>query len=256
MRTLKMVLEYDGADYFGWQNQKDRLTIQGTVEALLARILGEKIWVFGSGRTDAGVHALAQVAHFKTASSFPAEKIRKGLNSLLPQSIVIKELEETDPAFHAQFDAVRKCYHYYILNQRAASVFHRRYAWQILSPLYWEEICEALELLRGEHDFRSFQSTGTEVRSTVRHLFEAKLEKVEPGAQWPACSPNLYRICFEANGFLKQMVRNLVGTLVQIGKGFMPPGEILDLLEKKDRRLVGAPAPAKGLFLVRVDYPR
>ncbi len=254
-RNIRIVLEYDGTDFCGWQIQKTGKSIQGTIQETLEKITGEKIKLIGSGRTDAGVHAIGQVAHFKTQSKIPLLKIKKSLNSLLSPSIVIRKIEEVSFDFHAQISAKRKQYVYFILSDELSSPFLDRYCWQIKQPLNWKKMREALKILKGKQDFKSFQSVGTPVKSTIREIYKIEIKKISSRGSLPlAPTKNLYQITLEANGFLKQMVRNIVGALVELGKGKNSTSELKQILKAKDRRKAGLAAPAKGLFLVKVHY--
>ena len=245
MRNIKLLIEYDGTNYLGWQVQAKGLTIQGMIEEKLKLLTGENIRLIGSGRTDSGAHALEQVAHFKVQNRMDAGTIQKALNSLLPPDIVIKKVEEVEENFHARRQARSKVYEYRILNKPIRSVFHRGYAWHIPQKLDWEEVKKATQKLVGEHDFSSFRSTGTPTKTAVRKVF---------GAEWKKGRDGLIRFEIEATGFLKQMVRAIVGTLVEIGKGKISPEEFQKILESKDRKNAGPTAPAHGLFLKEVKY--
>ena len=245
MRTIKLVIEYDGTNYMGWQVQPRGPTVQGLLEENLTRLTGETVRVTGSGRTDAGVHALGQTAHFKTQSSMDLPTVQKALNSLLPDDIAVQTIEEVGENFHARKGARSKVYEYRILNRRLRSVFHRDYAWHVPQTLNLERMKEATQSLVGEHDFASFRSTGSAVRTTVRKVTRAEWKKGHEG---------LLRFEIEANGFLKQMVRAIVGTLVEVGRGKIPPEDVRKILESKDRRKAGPTAPARGLFLKEVIY--
>jgi len=254
-RNIRIVLEYDGTDFCGWQIQKTRKSIQGAIQETLEKITGEKIKLIGSGRTDAGVHAIGQVAHFKTESKIPLLKIKKSLNSLLSPSIVIRKIEEVPLDFHAQISAKSKQYVYFILNDELSSPFLDRYSWQIKHPLHWKKMKEALKVFKGKQDFKSFQSVGTPVKSSIREIYKIQIKKVQCRNSWPcATTKNLYQITLEANGFLKQMVRNIVGTLVEVGKEKFSVSDVKQILKAKDRRMAGLAAPAKGLFLLNVNY--
>lgn len=245
MRNIKLLIEYDGTNYLGWQVQAKGLTIQGMIEEKLALLTGETIPLIGSGRTDAGVHALGQVAHFKTQSRMEVGSIQKALNSLLPPDIVIKKTDEAEEAFHARKSCKSKVYEYWILNRNIRSAFQRMYAWHIPQRLDWKEMKKATQGLMGEHDFSSFRSTGTPTRTAVR-----KVLRVE----WKRSQEGLFRFEIEANGFLKQMVRAIVGTLVEVGRGRISSEEFQGILESKDRKKAGPTAPAQGLFLKEVKY--
>lgn len=245
MRNLKLVIEYDGTHYQGWQVQRHAPTIQGIIEEKLEILTGEKIHLIGSGRTDAGVHALGQVANFKTESQLGVGSIQKALNHLLPYDIVIMSVEETYDRFHARKDSKSKVYEYRILNQDLRSVFLHGYAWHIPQKLNLSEMKNATRLLIGEHDFSAFRTVGSSTRTCVRRVIQA---------QWKNPLDGL--ICFEieANGFLKQMVRSMVGTLVEVGKGKIDQEEFRKILESNDRKKAGPTAPAHGLFLKEVKY--
>jgi len=245
MRNIKLVIEYDGANYQGWQVQSKGPTVQGIIEEKLALLIGEKVHLVGSGRTDAGVHALKQVAHFKTESQMDIRSIQRALNSLLPPDMAIQRAEEVEENFHARRQSRSKVYEYRILNRSLRSAFHRGYAWHIPKKLDIKEMKKATRSLIGEHDFSSFRSVGSPTRTAVRRVIRA---------EWQRDREGLIRFEIEANGFLKQMVRALVGTLVEVGKGKIRSGEFRSILESKDRKKAGPTAPAHGLFLKEVKY--
>jgi tRNA pseudouridine38-40 synthase len=245
MRTIKLLIEYDGTNYQGWQVQAGGATIQGIIEETLKQIAGERIHLIGSGRTDAGTHATGQVAHFKTRSLLNLHSIHRALNSLLPEDIVIQKVEEAGEDFHARKQAKSKTYEYRILNRPIRSVFHRGYAWHIPQILNWDGVKNATEMLIGVHDFSSFRSTGTPTKTAIREVFRAEWNKGRDG---------LTRFEIEASGFLKQMVRAIVGTLVEVGRGKIDADEFQRILESKDRKKAGPTAPAHGLFLKEVKY--
>jgi len=244
-RNFKLIIEYDGSPYHGWQRQLGVLTIQEVLESRLEIILGVPIKTRASGRTDAGVHARGQVINFYGRTSLGPEEIQRGLNSLLPSDIVILHAEEVADAFHSRFSASTKRYEYRILNRPVPSALERHFAWHIRKPLALPPMTECLESILGLHDFSAFMGAGSSVNSTERRIFQATLEA--PDADHLVFS-------FEANGFLKHMVRNLVGTLVEVGKGRFTPGDFLGILAGKDRRRAGMTAPAHGLYLVSVRY--
>lgn len=245
MRTIKLLIEYDGTNYQGWQVQPRGPTIQGTLEEKLRLLTGEPIQLIGSGRTDSGVHALGQVAHFKTQSQMDVHSIQRALNSLLPHDIVIQKIEEVEEGFHARRHSKSKLYEYRILNRNLRSAFHRGYVWHIPQKLNLKEMKEAAQYLIGEHDFSSFRSVGTPTRTAVRKVIRAEWKRDREGF-----------LCFkiEATGFLKQMVRAMVGTLVEVGRGRIRAAEFQEILDSKDRRKAGPTAPAQGLFLKEVKY--
>lgn len=245
MRNIKLLIEYDGTNYRGWQVQPDGPTIQGMLEEKLSRLTSERIHVIGSGRTDSGVHALGQVAHFRTQSQMDTRTIQRALNSLLPPDIVIREVEEVDEGFHARKQSKSKVYEYRILNRNLRSVFHRGYVWHIPQKLNLAEMKKATQSLIGEHDFSAFRTVGSPTRTTVRRVIRG---------EWKRGRDDLIRFEIEANGFLKQMVRSIIGTLVEIGKGRMKATDFRKILNSKDRKEAGPTAPAQGLFLKEVKY--
>lgn len=244
MRRLKCVVAYDGTDFSGFQVQPDQVTVQGEIEAALQRITGEEIQIAGSGRTDAGVHARGQVIHFDTASHIPLEKWGFVLNNQLPDSIVIRSIEEAEPTFHARFDVQVKEYRYCIDNSPVADVFRHRYADHIRFPLDIRAMQKAARHLEGEHDFTSFCSAKTYVEDKVRTVYALTVERL---------GDEVWVIC-RGNGFLYNMVRIIVGTLVEVGQGKRQPDELADILAACDREKAGKTAPAKGLTMWEVVY--
>jgi tRNA pseudouridine38-40 synthase len=245
MRNIKLLIEYDGTNYLGWQVQPKGPTIQGILEEKIALITREEVHLIASGRTDSGVHAFGQVAHFKTATRMDVHSIQKALNGLLPPDIVIKKAEEAEENFHARKQSKTKIYEYRILNRETRSAFHRGYAWHIPQKLDIKAMKEAAQWLEGEHDFLSFRSVGTPTRTTVRKVIRAGWKKQRDGFL-------LFEI--EATGFLKQMVRAIVGTLAEVGRGKFSPDEFREILNSKDRKKAGPTAPGRGLFLREVKY--
>lgn len=245
MRNLKIILEYDGSGYHGWQRQKQLRTVQQVLEESITRITGERTAVHGSGRTDTGVHALNQSAHFKTNTSIGAANLLAALNSCLPPDIVIKEVQEVPASFHARFDVQSKTYMYQIFNGPIRPVLYRPYTWHLRAPL---DLClmeKGLSLLVGCHDFSAFCGKKQDGVNCVRTIKDARLERK---------NSDIIRIYLEADGFLRYMVRSIVGTLAEIGKGKKPPEALIDILEAKDRNTAGATAPPQGLFLLNVKY--
>ena len=245
MRNIRLLIEYDGTNYQGWQVQKKGPTIQGLIEEMVSLLTGEVIHLIGSGRTDAGVHAFGQVAHFKTESQMDLASLKRALNSLLPSDIVIHKAEEVEQDFHARKQSKSKVYEYRILNRDFRSPFHRHYAWHIPQKLDLGEMKRAAEILVGERDFSSFRSTGSPTRTAVRKVIRTDWNKGRDG---------LIHFEIEASGFLKQMVRAIVGTLVEVGRGKLGVEEFQRILDAKDRRIAGPTAPAHGLFLKEVKY--
>lgn len=245
MRNVRMILEYDGTAYHGWQRQINGISIQQILEEKIAVMTGEVVKVIGSGRTDAGVHALGQVAHFKTASTIPDTNFMKGINSLLPIDIVVKDLQEVDPSFHARYDVKSKIYLYQIVNGSVRPVLNRQYAWFVPGLLNLERICEAALSFKGTHDFSSFCSTHSDALDHIRTVIDIRIEMEPQG---------LIKIVMEADGFLRYMVRGIVGTLVEFGKGKRLLADLQETMSAKDRRYGGMTAPPQGLFLKEVRY--
>ncbi|MBP8985139.1 MAG: tRNA pseudouridine(38-40) synthase TruA [Syntrophobacterales bacterium] len=245
MKNLKMVLEYDGTAYYGWQRQVGVRTIQETVEGRILLMTRERVTLIGSGRTDAGVHALRQVANFRTATHLSEETLLRGLNSLLPRDIVVKEITEVDEEFHSQYDAKSKVYEYRIFNSPTRTALLRNYCWHVYGHLDLEAMKEAAGMLPGRRDFSSFCASGHESKSMVREVFDCRLES--------DCKGMVF-FSVEADGFLRYMVRNIVGTLVDVGKSKLSPEGFRQVMKAKDRRKAGVTAPPNGLFLVDVKY--
>ena len=247
MRNIKLTIEYDGKEYHGWQKQNDRLNIQGTIEKAIEDITGEKVDLTASGRTDRGVHALCQVANFKTNSSIPIEKFPIALNSNLKKSIRILKAEEVDERFHSRLTCKRKTYRYVINNSEYGTAIYRNLETHIPMKLNIEKMKEAIKYFEGEHDFKSFKASGTSSKSSVRTIYEAKVYEM----------PN-ERIAIEltGNGFLYNMVRIIAGTIVEVGLGKIEPKEIVNIIEAEDREKAGKTLPPQGLYLVSVEYDK
>ena len=244
-RTLKLILAYDGTQFSGWQIQRNApRTVQAILQRTLKDILGERVTVMASGRTDAGVHALAQVAHLKVANPMPCWKLQRALTHYLPPDLAVTKIEEALDGFHAQFDAKRKRYVYRIVNGPAVLPFERPYVHQVWVPLNVARMRKEAAALKGRHNFRSFQAAGRQVKDPRRTIHAIRVTK----------QGSRLTIEVEADGFLYNMVRNIVGTLLEIGRGRLPPGTMRHLLRARDRRLAGPTAPARGLCLVRVQY--
>ena len=245
-RNIKMVLAYDGTQYHGWQWQKNALSIQAIVEEKIQILTREHVTVIASGRTDAGVHALHQVCHFLTHSDMDPESIRKGLNSLLPEDILVRHAEQAPFDFHARYSVKSKTYEYRLLNREQPDLFIRHYAWHMPRKLDMARMEACLSLLRGRHDFSSFKSARSDNLNPVREMIRAELHD----------SPDSGLICFvfEADGFLRHMVRNMVGTVVEVGSGRISLEEFQEILGAKDRKRAGLNAPPQGLFLTMVRY--
>jgi tRNA pseudouridine38-40 synthase len=244
-KNIKLAITYDGTGYFGWQRQLNKPTIQGTIEKKIKIMVGKSVSLIASGRTDAGVHALHQVANFRVSSTITPLIFLKGLNSLLPDSIIIKEAEYVPIDFHARYNAKSKVYEYRVDNERLQSPFLRHYAWHISRLLDLQAMEECLEIIKGAHNFSSFFSAGDGKIDPVRNMIQAELE-IRKG--------NLLSFNFEANGFLRHMVRNIMGTIVKAGLGEISIARFSEILESKDRQKAGAKAPAGGLYLKDVRY--
>ena len=251
---IKLVIEYEGTDYHGWQVQPGLKTIQGALESKLSMITKADTGVIGAGRTDAGVHALGQVAHFETNSRMTPEEFKAALNSVLPRDIVIKHVQEVESDFHARHSATSRIYRYTILNDRTPSAFLRNYAYLVPDPIDVDSMADACQYLLGTHDFSSFASTGDPVRSFVRTVSDARILDVEHAASLLHNQHRLIHFHIEANAFLRCMVRAIAGTLLEIGKGKMLPEKMRDIIEAKDRSAAGPSLPARGLCLIKVDY--
>lgn len=255
MRKMKLLIEYDGTAYYGWQVQKNKPTIQKIIEENILRITGEKSKLISAGRTDAGVHALGQIAAFKTQSMLEPKTMRKALNSLLPHDIRILNVSEVNNAFHPRYDAIKKSYFYIISNQREMSAFLYKYTWRVPHNLELASMKKALQVLIGEHDFSAFQGTGSDVKDPIRNIFSINIERLRSLEFMTNClAGNFIKIRIEANGFLRHMVRNIVGTLVEIGRGRSSSQEMKSILKSRNRKLAGPTAPSNGLFLERIVY--
>lgn len=242
--NVRLTLEYDGTRYRGWQLQPEGPTVQGVLEEALTVLLKGPVRVHGSGRTDAGVHALGQVANFACPEERDLWRLRRSLDALTPNDITVKAVEEAAPSFDARRDARRRVYEYRLWNHPWRSVFHDRYAWYVSRPLDLDAMRAALPALEGEHDFSSFRAAGCGAATPVRRVYHSGLRRWED--HW------VYRI--EATGYLRHMVRNVVGTLVEVGLGEREAGSLAALIASRDRNRAGPTAPARGLFLVEVRY--
>jgi tRNA pseudouridine38-40 synthase len=260
MRNIRLILAYDGTDFHGWQRQAEgQPTVQGLLECALGKLTGTPVTLHGSGRTDAGVHAANQVANFKTSCPIPCANLRNALNDLLPASVQVKDARQMPSAFHARYDAVSKTYRYRILLAPVASPFIARYAYHCPYPLDRRATKQAARYLDGEQDFTSFaassgraeeaedEAPGTrEGRGNVRTIIGSRLV-------WNARNSVLmYEVC--GDGFLHHMVRTIVGTLIEVGRGKLKPADIQTILEARDRTRAGPTAPAHGLCLWKVQY--
>ncbi len=256
-RCFKLIIEYDGSFFFGWQRQKEEMTIQGELESALSHILNQKIQIRGSGRTDAGVHALGQVAHFHTDTQMDPRILKKGVNSLVKSSIVIRECSVVDETFHAQYLAKSKEYNYYILNRTDPCAIGSAYLWQVKKKLDLDRMNQCCDMITGVHDFKSFENTGSPRTSSIREVYFAVVEpfkKLESLKNLEPLDNDLIIFKISASGFLKNMVRNIMGTLVDVGLKKTSIIEFKTIFMGQDRALAGNTAPAKGLFLKQVNY--
>lgn len=249
MRCYKLTLAYDGTEYSGWQIQPNAPSIQQYLqEALTSFLGGETMTVIGSGRTDAGVHALNQIAHFKTEHDINPNRLLLALNGLLPRDIRIKKVELAPLQFHSQYSAIGKEYHYHLYLERVMDPFRRLYSWHVLRKINLSLLYEAASLFVGTHDFTSFANephAGSVAKNPVRTIYRLEICPTDGGL----------RLEFEGNGFLYKMVRNIVGTLIDVTSHRLTLAEVIAIFEAKDRRRAGRAAPPQGLFLVRVNYP-
>ncbi|MCG2677691.1 tRNA pseudouridine(38-40) synthase TruA [bacterium] len=281
MQNIRLTVEYEGTNYRGWQRQErlqatglrpqatgyrlqatgsklQRKTIQGILEEALSKITKERIRVIGAGRTDAGVHALGQAANFRTKSKMTPEEFKKALNSMLPKDIVIKNAQRVKESFHAQFDAKSKYYRYIIYQGSTHSPFLKNYTIYILSKLNLKAMREGAKYLVGKHNFSSFQLSGSSVRTPIRTITKLSVTSHKsyrsPITDHRSPNSRLISIDCVANGFLYGMLRSIVGTLIEVGRGKISPSKVKEILKAHDRRLAGPTAPAKGLYLIKVKY--
>jgi tRNA pseudouridine38-40 synthase len=245
VRNIKLIIEYEGTAFHGWQIQPGLKTIQGVMQERITQITQGAVNLIGAGRTDAGVHALGQVANFQTESTIDLNALQRGLNSLLAPDIVIKDIEEVAEDFHARFSACSKRYEYHILNRSYPSALLRAYVWFIPHHLDLAAMERCGKLLIGSHDFSSFRASGDESRHSIREIIRFEIERREG---------DLIAIVIEANAFLREMVRSIVGTLVDVGRGKTSLEEFKEIFAAEDRRKAGMTAPAQGLFLKEVKY--
>jgi tRNA pseudouridine38-40 synthase len=276
MRNVRLTLSYDGSEFVGWQIQPNGRSVQQVLEAAIHGLTGESVRVLAAGRTDSGVHALGQVANFRTASAIPPDQIRRGLQSFLPDDVVIRAAADVPPEFHATYSARSKRYRYVILNSPIAQPMLRRYVWRTHRPLDIVRMQAAAGDLLGTHDFRCFESQWPNKATSVRTVLEAHLghcpvwpvwgdaammdamtdpmaDETPPGGSNDSAGPFLW-FDIAADGFLYNMVRAIVGTLVEIGRGRWEPDRLRQIIAAGERSQAGATAPPQGLYLVRVDY--
>ncbi len=245
MKNIKLVIEYDGKDYNGWQKQPNKLNIQGEIERAIQEITGEeKIELIASGRTDAGVHALGQVANFKTKTKIPVEKLAIAINSKLKKSVIIKSAQKVEERFHSRYNCREKTYRYVINNSSQGSAIYRNLEYHFPIKLNIEAMKSAIKFFEGEHDFKSFKSSGTSSKNSIRTIYKAEIKQEN----------EQILIELTGNGFLYNMVRIISGTLVDVGLGKIKPDEISHIIDSGDRTKAGKTLPAHGLFLVEVKY--
>ncbi|WP_238884317.1 tRNA pseudouridine(38-40) synthase TruA [Clostridium sp. YIM B02551] len=244
MRNIKLLIEYDGTDFYGWQKQKSGRTVCGTIEEAIKKLVNEEVELIGCSRTDSGVHAKGFVASFKTNSKIPSEKFREAINQKLPDDVVILESEEVLKDFHPRYQAKGKTYCYTIVNRRTPKAIGRNYSCVVKEKLNVEKMQEACKLFVGTHDFKAFKSTGSSVKTTVRTIWDIKIEK----------NYDEIKIYVSGDGFLYNMVRIIVGTLLQVGEGKIKPEYINDIINEGDRNKAGKCMPAMGLSLEKVFY--
>jgi tRNA pseudouridine38-40 synthase len=272
MATFKITLAYDGTDFVGWQRQAAGVSIQGLLESALRKLDERDVAVTGAGRTDAGVHALGQVATFSIERPLTADAVVRAINARLPDAVRVLSAEEAPPSFHARFDARAKSYRYRICNADVLSPFERRYAWHVPGALDGAAMRAAAQMLEGVHDFAAFQSAGSDVRTTGREIYSSQIVDGRLQIDWgiasrgsvaigrspesAICNLPSAIITYEitGNGFLRHMVRAIVGSIVEVGRGRHPPEWMTEVLASRDRGRAGPTAPAGGLFLVSVTY--
>ncbi|MFA6321405.1 MAG: tRNA pseudouridine(38-40) synthase TruA [Candidatus Omnitrophota bacterium] len=244
MRNIKLTVRYDGTNYSGWQSQKNGLAIQDVIQKVIKTITGECVNLVGSGRTDAGVHAEAQPANFKTRSDIPINKLQMALNRMLPRDIAITHIEEVSPKFNAQKSAKSKLYRYTIMNNDYMDPLIRHFAAKCFFKLDIDLMRKAAKDIVGRHDFRAFKAVDGEKRNSVRTVKSIKIKK----------DGDLVYVEIEANGFLYNMARNIVGTLVEVGRGKFEAEQVKAIIRKRDRKFCGPTMPAKGLCMIKVKY--
>lgn len=255
MRHIRLFIEYDGSEYHGWQSQKSVKTVEDILRENIFEITGDRTKITGASRTDAGVHALGQVAVFGTRSRLPVETVVRALNAKLPQDIRIMNAEETNETFNPRYSSTRKKYFYLISTGKLQSAFLYRYMWNLKTDLDLSAMESAAVFLKGEHDFSAFRGSGCGAKTPVRTIYTLNItEETKIDFMTARMNGHFLKISIDANAFLRHMVRNIVGTLVETGRGIKHPDSIKEILSSRDRRLAGATAPAHALFLEEVTY--
>ena len=244
MRNIKLTIEYDGKDFNGWQKQPNKLNIQGEIERAIEEVTGEKVNLIASGRTDAGVHAINQVANFKIEKDIPVDRIPYALNSKLKKSIRIKSAVEVDEKFHSRYTCKKKTYRYIINDSKHGTAIYRNLQYHFPERLNDKKMDEAVKYLIGEHDFKSFKASGTSGKSSVRTIYDANVTR----------NGDIIIIQLTGNGFLYNMIRIIAGTLLEVGQEKIEPAEVEKILLAKDRLKAGKTLPPNGLYLVDVEY--
>ena len=244
MRNIKLTIEYDGKDFNGWQKQPTKLNIQGEIERAIEQITGEKVDLIASGRTDAGVHSLGQIANFKTESKLPIEKFPVALNSKLKKSIRIQNAEEVEENFHSRYSCKQKTYRYIINNSKEGRAIYRNLEYHMPIKLDIKSMEKAIKYFEGEHDFKGFKASGTSSKNSVRKIYKAEIKK----------DGDRILIELTGSGFLYNMVRIIAGTIVEVGLGKIKPEDIPNIIESKDRTKAGKTLPPYALYLVKVEY--
>jgi tRNA pseudouridine38-40 synthase len=253
MRTIRLLLQYDGTEFVGWQRQESGASIQGVIEDALAKIEGRAVTLHGAGRTDAGVHALGQVASARLETALDDRTLIRALNANLPQTVRVIDCVTVGDDFHARFSARAKAYEYRIWNGAAVPPFIRQFVWHVPQPLAIDLMQRAADALVGEHDFAAFQGTGSTVHTTVRTIISARW-KIETISWLPPSGGRLLAFEMRGDGFLRHMVRAVTGTLAEIGLGRRSADDMPRLLATRDRSQAGRTAPAHGLYLMNVEY--
>jgi tRNA pseudouridine38-40 synthase len=255
MRNIRLLVQYDGTAYSGWQVQPGAVTIQGLIEQYLKKITGEETHLLGAGRTDAGVHALRFVASFRTPAQLAPQIFQNALNAHLPCDIRIMKADQADESFHARFSAKGKSYFYLISTDRIVSPFLHRYVWRVPFHLDLAAMKQSIASFAGTHDFSAFRGSGCGAKTAVRTIVEASVSELDRlEFMTVRLEGNFIKFRFEGDAFLRHMVRNMVGTIVEVGKGRIKPGDVGSIMKGADRRCAGPTAPASGLFLEKVIY--